>query len=296
MNSCNIDIKPITYYGYIYKIVDLTNGKIYIGQSRLYKGSVLSISKINNYYGSGIIISKIIYKRKHTLFKSIIDFANNQEELDNLEIKYIKEFNSLKPSGYNIREGGNSTGKYYLGQLNPASKTNMSKEKRVKKALKGIETKRKRGIAYNSWNTGLDMSNTKLARTIHKTHETLRLRGIDRVRIQHGLETKKKNNIFKLAALKTAETIKATGVLKGPNGSNSIHYILISPDGKEIDVNGTLAEICCIYNLTRRLLINNLGSVVPKSYYHTQRSKNTVGWKLIKIGRCRDERISKIKI
>lgn len=299
-NIFEIDIKPTYYYGYIYKTVDLTNGKIYIGQARFYKRTdkefVFNFKRYLNYYGSGSIIRKISKKRKDTLFKTVIALASDPEELNQLEIKYIKFFNSLVPNGYNISEGGGQTFKRFSGQLNPASSTNMSREKRVQKAKKAVETKRKNGTINRSWNTGLDMSNPKLARTIHKTHETLRQRGTDKIRIQHTLETKRAKGIFKTAALKSAETIKLTGVLKGPNGSNSKHYKLISPEKEEIDVFGILEEICKAYNLDRRQLVNNLGTVVPKTNQHTERSKNTVGWKLIEIGRCRDERISKIKI
>lgn len=38
--------------------------------------------------------------------------ANNLDELNQLEIKYIIEYNSLVPNGYNLKEGGNCGGKH----------------------------------------------------------------------------------------------------------------------------------------------------------------------------------------
>lgn len=295
--SLDIYLPTIFPYGYIYKIIDLNNSKIYIGQSHFYKNNKLNFKRILKYYGSGKIISKIIDKRKNLLIKTIIDIAYSKEELDNLEIYYIKKYNSLIPNGYNIREGGNSTGKYYYGQNNPGSKTNMSLEKRIDKSKKGHETKIRKGIIFTSWNKGLNMDNSKLSKTINKTWNTLRNNPENnKLRIERGLQTKLKNNTFKLASQKSAKTIKETGVLKGPNGSNSLHYKLISPNFEEIDVFGILDEICKKYNLNRRQLVNNLGKEVPKINQSTDTSKNSIGWKLIKIGRCRDEKLSNIKI
>ena len=39
----------------------------------------------------------------------LIALADSQEELDLLEEKYIAEYNSLAPNGYNLRTGGNNS-------------------------------------------------------------------------------------------------------------------------------------------------------------------------------------------
>lgn len=80
----------------IYKIINLINNKIYIGQD----------SKNNpNYYGSGININRSILKYGKENFKKEIieDCIENQEELDFLEEFWIEFFNSTnKLIGYNI--------------------------------------------------------------------------------------------------------------------------------------------------------------------------------------------------
>ena len=83
----------------IYKVTNLVNGKIYIGQD----------SKNNpEYLGSGAIIKKAIKKYgKENFKKEIIDWSNSKNDLNTKEIFWIKEYNSTNHNiGYNITEGG----------------------------------------------------------------------------------------------------------------------------------------------------------------------------------------------
>ena len=96
-------------YGYIYKTTDLRNGKIYIGQKRSSK----FLGEL--YFGSGVIIRKIIQKCKkekidvtQILTVEMIDTAETKEELDKKEIYWIDALNStISNLGYNISTGGN---------------------------------------------------------------------------------------------------------------------------------------------------------------------------------------------
>lgn len=83
----------------IYKITNLINGKIYIGQTHYDK---------KDYYGSGVLISEAINKYGLDNFsKEYIDEASNQKELDEKEKFWIKELQSQdKKIGYNIADGG----------------------------------------------------------------------------------------------------------------------------------------------------------------------------------------------
>lgn len=83
----------------IYKTTNLVNGKIYIGQD----------SKNNeNYFGSGDLIKKAIKKYDLINFKKeILCVCKSQIELNEMEQKYILEYNSTDKSiGYNICFGG----------------------------------------------------------------------------------------------------------------------------------------------------------------------------------------------
>lgn len=88
-------------YGYIYKTTNLLNEKIYVGQRK-------SKEFIKSYYGSGTLIKNAISKYGKENFKlEFIDFAMSPDELDNLEIYYIKEMKAnVKFGNYNLAEGG----------------------------------------------------------------------------------------------------------------------------------------------------------------------------------------------
>lgn len=103
---------PNNYYGYIYAVIDLETDKKYIGQ---HKGKFS-----NTYYGRGIYIKRAIKKYGKEHFKmKLIDWAFSKEELDKLEVTWIKKMDCIYPMGYNIAPGGdgNTNGsKYWLGK------------------------------------------------------------------------------------------------------------------------------------------------------------------------------------
>lgn len=103
------------YVGYIYKITNKINGKIYIGQT------IYTISKRWNDHISSANTnsskSMIIYNamRKYGIDNFLIDevecidaVTSDKlfEKLNEREIHYISIYNSLKPNGYNCTEGG----------------------------------------------------------------------------------------------------------------------------------------------------------------------------------------------
>lgn len=91
----------------IYKVTNIINGKIYIGQT----------SKNDpNYLGSGPIIMKAIRKYgKESFIKEIIESCDSKEMLNEREIFWISFYNSTdRNTGYNISTGGNGGN---LGEL-----------------------------------------------------------------------------------------------------------------------------------------------------------------------------------
>ena len=96
------------HYGYIYKITNSINGKVYIGQTiigfdKRYKGS------IKNTHNEHLKRAIEKYGEENFIIEKEYDFANSQEELNELEIKYIYEFNSIdNRCGYNKTTGGES--------------------------------------------------------------------------------------------------------------------------------------------------------------------------------------------
>jgi group I intron endonuclease len=90
--------------GIIYKITNKINNKAYIGQT------TRTIDKRWNEHckeNSCLILSSAIKKYSPENFEiSIIEEVDN-DQLDALETKHIKEFDTLFPNGYNIQTGGN---------------------------------------------------------------------------------------------------------------------------------------------------------------------------------------------
>lgn len=83
-------------FGYIYLVTDTLHNKQYVGQHRGYKLD-------EKYFGSGQIIRSIIKKYGTDILKiEILDWADSQEDLSEKEIKYINEYNTLYPNGYNL--------------------------------------------------------------------------------------------------------------------------------------------------------------------------------------------------
>lgn len=101
----------------IYKIT-FTNQKSYIGQTcnlkrrlREYKNwekccvSQTALYAAFQKYGYDNATFSIIYESSETL---------DQEFLDNLEIKYIEEYKTLTPNGYNIEKGGHGHSGFHV--------------------------------------------------------------------------------------------------------------------------------------------------------------------------------------
>ena len=103
--------KPI-----IYKTTNLVNNMIYVGQDS---------NNNQNYLGSGNLIKKAIKKYgKNNFIKEIIEYCDNETELNLREQYWIKYYNSQDKSiGYNIAYGGTN------GTMLNRTHSNETKEK-----------------------------------------------------------------------------------------------------------------------------------------------------------------------
>lgn len=83
----------------IYKIINLLNGKTYVGKDK---------NNTKHYFGSGKLIKQAIKKYGLENFKKeIIQECFSISEMNEKEIFWIKELNTISPHGYNICLGGN---------------------------------------------------------------------------------------------------------------------------------------------------------------------------------------------
>lgn len=133
----------------IYKIVNLLNGKIYIGQSvhpdkRWWEHCAHARRKDDNYP-----IHLAINKYGAENFK--MDILEWTEDYDNKEIYYIKFYNSLCPKGYNIATGGKTIS--LSGEDNPRNTIlNVTVQQIVKELQDNILSDREIAKKYNTTN------------------------------------------------------------------------------------------------------------------------------------------------
>jgi len=87
-------------FHYVYLTTNLINGKQYVGDH--------STNNLNdNYKGSGILLRKKFKQyRKENFKKEILEFFGTKQEAFNAQEKWINDYNTLVPNGYNISPKG----------------------------------------------------------------------------------------------------------------------------------------------------------------------------------------------
>lgn len=141
--------------GIIYKWKCLENGKEYIGQTsrpNRRKNAFLTFDK--NYSGNAINRARIKYddekKWEYTILEKIICESSEKlkTKLNDLEKKYIKEYNTLVPNGYNITDGG--SGVVINGEFGYWNGKERDKKTKLKIGLSNKGTKHSRESVANA--------------------------------------------------------------------------------------------------------------------------------------------------
>ncbi len=114
----------------IYKVTNIINGKIYIGQT---KQSLIRRwhSHCGKHSHCSILHNAIKKYGAENFTVEQIDVACSKEELDKKEIRWIAFYDCIAPKGYNISSGGNGNRGY-----KPSEETLIKRSI----ALKGIHT------------------------------------------------------------------------------------------------------------------------------------------------------------
>lgn len=98
-------LKDKSVYGFIYKITNKTNGKIYIGKTKDVKRRAreyISFSKRSNPTKHRDITDIMLDEGLDNFVMEPIDFAENKDDLKIKELNYILSYNATDPSiGYN---------------------------------------------------------------------------------------------------------------------------------------------------------------------------------------------------
>jgi len=101
------------YDGLVKFIIAKINGMRYVGQTTISLEAVISRHiKAKTYLGFALRKHK-----KENFNWEIIDTAESREELNQKEIKWIEDLNSMGNSGYNLHYGGNSHSGWKLPEL-----------------------------------------------------------------------------------------------------------------------------------------------------------------------------------
>ena len=133
--------------GYIYKIKNKIDNKTYIGQTTQDLESRWRNHRKNS---SNCRYLKSAFKKyglENFEFKLVCITFDNQ--LDDMEIKYIEQYKCLVPNGYNIRLGGNS-GKHHDETKRKIAATLLKNRKVIQFDIEGNRLK--------SFNSGVDAS------------------------------------------------------------------------------------------------------------------------------------------
>ena len=148
-------------YNFTYLTTNLINGKQYIGD---HSTEDLNCYKTKNYIGSGIHLQKAFKKGGRENFKrEILEQFLSKKEAFNAQEKYIIQFNTLTPNGYNISPKGglhisgcnSEETKRKIGEANKISLKGRKVSEEVKRKISisnighivSEETKRKIGEA-----------------------------------------------------------------------------------------------------------------------------------------------------
>jgi group I intron endonuclease len=166
-------------FNFIYVTINLIDGKQYIGD---HSTDDLNCYKTKHYLGSGLYFLRAIKEYGKENFKrEILEFFPTKEEAFDAQERYIKEYNTLVPNGYNISpKGGNRV----IGCCSNETKEKL-KQKRIGKTFEEIfgeekakEIKEKMSINIKGKTKGRKQSEESIRKRAlantgkHRTEET----------------------------------------------------------------------------------------------------------------------------
>lgn len=173
-------------YGYVYKITNCINGKLYIGIHK-HRGPDLD----TRYWAGGILINEAFRKYgKSNFSREIIEWCYSKEELNSREEYWIKEFDTRNLEiGYNLAAGGFHNGGNQLGH-----KTTQETRQKISIANKGHIASDEARYNLSISHTGLKQSVETIEKRLTKTRG--KVRSIEqRIRMSQGCKCRVYTNI-----------------------------------------------------------------------------------------------------
>jgi len=219
-------------YHYVYITTNVITGKQYVGDH--------TTSNLNDeYLGSGKYFQNALKKYgKQNFKKEILEHFNTKEESFNAQEKYIKEYNTLIPNGYNISIKG--------GYGIPGSFLNEDTKNKIRKSQTGIKKKQQminvygeeEGIKrYENFIKKQKETNKGRNLGIKRTSEHIEKNRQAKLGTKHSEETKEKMRLSQQHRRKTPVSEETKNKMKGkknPMYNKSVYDIWIQKYGKDI--------------------------------------------------------------
>jgi group I intron endonuclease len=242
--------------GHIYKITNIKNNKIYIGQTlshRKNRGKYRPFGyegRFKDHLSEALCNSK---KKQCTYLNNAIRLYGkesfivtlitecNKDDLDDFEIKYIKEHSSLYPNGYNLTSGGKTFKKIVTPDVAQVSNINLPK--------------RRGGCKERTPETRAKM--TKSLKHVFGTPDA-RLRLMKKSQLQH---SKNKLDKFKGVIFDTNNIDQYIRIRKSKDGSQ---YIKVCIDDKSTTFVGKYETLDILRNRAIEFIkLVNLTATLP---------------------------------
>lgn len=146
--------------GIIYKITNLVNGKIYIGQTTRTLKQRMAEHKSSTDTAIGHAINKYGLEN----FKSeTVEECETLDELNEREIFWIAHYNCIAPNGYNLKEGGkngthSAETRAKLSEINKGKKLSPETCKKISDSKKGTRLSLEVRAKFSAMRKGKTMS------------------------------------------------------------------------------------------------------------------------------------------
>lgn len=218
----------------IYKIQNLINNKVYIGQSH-------NVNRRIGYY------KRLECKEQPKLYRAllkygienfsieVIDYCFNQEELNDYETYWINFYDTIN-SGYNIKEGGAN------GLHSQSTKNKMSISQKKRKFRHSEENKKRLSNRVKGLNNPQFKHGSYISRTCSKCSKIIICPNKNQKTCNKCYDKCGSNNPFN-GKFHTDETKRKQSLIKIKK-----NYVVIDPNGIRIDVEN-LREFCRVHKL-----------------------------------------------
>lgn len=216
-------------YGYVYKITNCINGKIYVGIHK-FQGSELD----TRYWAGGILINNAFKKYgKINFHREIIEWCHSKEELNIKEEYWIKELNTRNLEiGYNLAAGG-----FHNGGNQQGHKTTQETRQKISLANKGYKRSNETRYKLSISHTGLKQSSETIEKRLDKTRG--KIRSVEqRVKMSQGCKSRVYTNI----CARCSKEFKATTNSRKYCVDCRIKYIM---EREEAHKNSRVTHLVC---------------------------------------------------